>query len=103
MLQSSVGRFRLVALLEGTSFLILLFIAMPLKYLAGMPLAVRIVGMAHGLLFVTFTVLLFGVAMERDWPLKKSVLAFVASLVPFGTFVLDRKLVAEDSGPVEGA
>lgn len=93
---STVGRLRLVGILEGISFLFLLFVAMPLKYFAGMPLAVRIAGMAHGLLFLTFVYLLFAAATERDWPLRKSALAFFAALVPFGPFVLDRKLAAED-------
>ena len=83
---------RLVALLEGSSFLVLLFIAMPLKYLAGLPLAVRIVGSVHGLLFLIFMAALYRAARGRDWPLRRSLMAFVASIVPFGTFVFDRSL-----------
>lgn len=94
---SSLERLRRVGVLEGISFLVLVFVAVPLKHLAGNPLAVRIVGPIHGVLFLAFTYLLFGVAAERDWPLRKSALAFVAALVPFGPFVLDRKLAAEDA------
>lgn len=83
---------RLVAFLEGMSFLVLLFIAMPLKYAAGMPMAVRVVGMAHGVLFVAFVAALGWVAVERTWPIKRTALAFLAAWVPFGTFVLDRSL-----------
>jgi integral membrane protein len=83
---------RLVALLEGSSFLALLFIAMPLKYLAGFPLAVRITGSVHGLLFLMFMVALYRTGLERDWPLRRSLLAFVSSIVPFGTFIFDRSL-----------
>lgn len=86
---------RLVALLEGSSFLLLLFIAMPLKYLAGLPFAVRIVGSVHGLLFLMFMAALYRAARERDWPLRRSLIAFVASIVPFGTFVFDRSLRRE--------
>jgi len=86
---------RLVALLEGSSFLALLFIAMPLKYLAGLPLAVRIVGSVHGLLFLLFMAALYRAGLERAWPLRRSLLAFVSSIVPFGTFVFDRSLRRE--------
>lgn len=97
---SSVARLRLVGVLEGISFLLLLFVAMPLKYFADMPMAVRITGSAHGLLFCAFVYVLFTTATEHDWPLRKSALAFVASIVPFGPFVLDRKLAAEEAATV---
>ena len=91
LLKTSLGRLRIVAFTEGLSFLILLGIAMPLKYIANMPEAVRIVGMAHGVLFVLYVVLLIQVAIERSWSLKITLLAFVASLIPFGTFYADAK------------
>lgn len=89
---SALRSFRIVALLEGASFLVLLFIAMPLKYLAHMPLAVRIVGGLHGLLFLAFMISLLRVTLEDKWPWQKSFKAFVASLLPFGTIVFDRGL-----------
>jgi integral membrane protein len=92
---TELRQFRWVAFLEGLSFVLLLFIAMPLKYWAGMPLAVRIVGLVHGLLFVAFCGALFRVALERGWPLRRWGLAFVSSLLPFGTFVFDRSLRRE--------
>ncbi len=85
-------QFRIVALLEGVSFLLLLFVAMPLKHYAGMPVAVRVAGMTHGLLFVLFVGALLRVAAEEQWPFRKSLLAFIASLLPFGTIVFDRSL-----------
>ena len=94
----SLRQLRLAALLEGSSFLILLFIAMPLKYLAGLPLAVRIAGSVHGLLFVIFMAALFRAGSAHDWPLRRWVVAFVASIVPFGTFVFDRSLRREMGG-----
>jgi integral membrane protein len=89
---TALRHLRLVALLEGSSFLVLLFIAMPLKYLADQPLAVRIVGSIHGLLFLIFIAALFRAGSARRWPFRRSVHAFVASIVPFGTFVFDRSL-----------
>lgn len=97
MPSTNLGRLRLVAILEGISFLVLLFVAMPLKYLAGMPLAVRFVGLAHGLLFLGFVHFLIAVHIEKQWPITRSLAAFVASLLPFGPFVLDRKLATEES------
>jgi integral membrane protein len=92
LFKTSLGRLRIIAFIEGISFLLLLGIAMPLKYLAGLPQAVRVVGMAHGVLFVLFVILLVQVAIEKNWSIKKSVLGFLSSLVPFGTFYADSKL-----------
>jgi integral membrane protein len=88
-------RFRWIAWLEGVSFLILLGIAMPLKYLAGLPLAVRVVGMAHGVLFVAYAVLVLLLLVRRHWSLGRAAEAMGLSLVPFGTFVLDRSVKEE--------
>jgi integral membrane protein len=95
MSEALLGRFRLVALTEGVSFLVLLGVAMPLKYLAGMPMAVKVVGWAHGVLFMAFLFLLAQVALDRRWPLVRVALAFLSSVVPFGTFWFDRSLRAE--------
>ena len=91
LVKSPLGRLRIIAFVEGISYLVLLGIAMPLKYLAGLPQAVKTVGMAHGVLFVLFVVLLAQVAVEKSWSLKKSMLSFLSSLVPFGTFYADAK------------
>lgn len=88
-------RFRWIAWLEGVSFLILLGIAMPLKYLADLPLAVRVVGMAHGVLFVAYAVLVLLLLVRRHWSLGRAAEAMGLSLVPFGTFMLDRSLKEE--------
>ncbi len=92
---TSIVQFRYVALAEGCSFLALLFIAMPLKYWAGLPLAVRFVGSLHGSLFLLFILALARAATEYNWTLIRTLLAFLASLVPFGTFVFDRSLEQE--------
>ena len=91
-LKTVLGRFRLIAVLEGISFLVLLFVAMPLKYWAGMPLMVKYTGWMHGLLFISYLYSLILVKAEHDWNFKKSVWAVIASLLPFGTFVLDSQL-----------
>jgi len=97
---SALRQFRVIAWLEGLSFLFLVFVAMPLKYAAGMPMPVRIAGAIHGVLFVVFVPALFRVATEREWPARRWILAFVASLVPFGTIVFDRTLRHEpDAAP----
>ncbi|MFA0963799.1 DUF3817 domain-containing protein [Roseivirga sp. BDSF3-8] len=83
---------RITALLEGISFLVLLFIAMPLKYAFDQPDMVRITGMAHGVLFIAYVMLVLVVAVRRSWTVKVSFLALLASVLPFGTFVADRKI-----------
>lgn len=95
---SAIKRFRLIAMLEGISFLVLLCIAMPLKYYAGLPIAVRIVGMAHGVLFVAYGALVAVFVLRRMWSLGKGAEAMMYSLLPFGTFVLDAKLRREMQG-----
>lgn len=86
----------MVGLAEGLSFLVLLFIAMPLKYAAGMPMAVKLVGWAHGGLFVLYILALVQVAGATDWGFRRIATAFLAAVVPFGTFVLDRSLRREE-------
>jgi integral membrane protein len=98
VLKDPLARFRLVALLEGLSFLVLLFIAMPLKYLAGMPLGVRVVGLVHGVLFLLFLGLLLEVTLARRWSAVRVGAALLASLLPFGTFAFDAWLRREERG-----
>ena len=93
---STLGRFRLIAILEGISYLVLLGIAMPLKYFVHLPDAVKYTGWIHGVLFVLYIILLLKVWSQYRWSLSKTVMAFIASLLPFGTFVLDSKLKKEE-------
>lgn len=88
----SVERLRFVGILEGISFLTLMGIAMPLKYLAHMPAAVKYVGWAHGLLFILYVLALGQATASKMWSPVKALLLFVAAVVPFGTFVADRWL-----------
>ena len=96
MLRTPLARLRAIGLLEGLSFIVLLGIAMPLKYVAGMPEMVRVVGMAHGILFLLFVAAVAQVAVERRWPLARVALALAASVVPFGPFVLDARLLRRE-------
>lgn len=86
---------RRVGIVEGISLLILLFVAMPLKYFADQPMAVKIVGWIHGMLFILFMTIAYIVSEQRNWPWKKLIIAFVAAFLPFGTFVFDRQLKLE--------
>ncbi|REJ84483.1 MAG: DUF3817 domain-containing protein [Bacteroidetes bacterium] len=92
-----LGHFRKVALAEGTSF-ILLIIAMPFKYMMDMPLGVKYLGWAHGILFIWYMIALMKVWQAHDWGLKKLIVAFIASLIPFGTFIMDARWSKEDLG-----
>ncbi|MGA0556649.1 DUF3817 domain-containing protein [Larkinella sp. VNQ87] len=95
--KTALGRFRFVGILEGISYLVLLGIAMPLKYWAGLPQAVKVVGWAHGVLFIAYLVTLISVTFERRWSFGRVWVAFLASLVPFGTFWLDGRLKQEET------
>ncbi len=86
------SKLRTLGYIEGLSFLLLLFAAMPMKYLAGEPIYVRWVGMAHGGLFILFVLLAFYVSFEKDWDLKRLMLALVSSVLPFGPFLLDKRI-----------
>jgi len=96
MLKTPLGRLRAIGMTEGVSFLLLLGIAMPLKYAWGLPMAVKVFGWIHGALFMLFCVVLAGVWSDLRWPVKRVAITFVAALLPFGPFVIDRRLREED-------
>lgn len=89
---SPISLLRRLALIEGTSFLILLFLAMPLKYLADQPLAVKWVGWIHGLLFVAFAIQLAVVFFQYRWPVGRAALVMTAALIPFGPWLIDGRM-----------
>lgn len=97
MLKTALGRLRFVGFYEGISFLVLLLIAMPLKYWADVPQAVTIAGGLHGLLFVLYMLALLQVWISHRWSIFKVAAAFIAAFLPFGTFVLDKKLLRNPS------
>jgi integral membrane protein len=88
--KTPVGRLLKIGFWEGISYLILLIIAMPLKYWAGMPQPVRIVGMAHGILFVAYIVALLHATIFYKWSIKTFLIGFFLSFLPFGTFFLEK-------------
>ncbi len=90
--RAALERLRLIGKIEGVSFLVLLCIAMPLKYAAGLPMAVKVVGWAHGVLFIVFVASLWAARKEARLPPRLSALVFLAALVPFGPYVIDRRL-----------
>ncbi|KSU61499.1 hypothetical protein AS034_14220 [[Bacillus] enclensis] len=90
MLKSAIGRFRLSAFIEGASLLVLLFIAMPLKYMAGVPEAVTVVGSLHGFFFVVYVLVIGYTTLKIRWHFKWAAGALAAAFIPFGNLVLDR-------------
>lgn len=96
-LKTSIGRLRVIGFWEGVSFLVLLLVAMPLKYFAGWPQAVRVVGMAHGVLFLLYVWAAIQAALEHNWNWKRAGLVLLASLLPAGPFVVDAKLLRDEA------
>ena len=92
MKNENVIKFGQINTIEGYSYLALLFIAMPMKYLLGIAMAVKVVGMIHGILFIIFCLLLFKASLEAKWPFKENILFFIASLIPFGTFFTKNRI-----------
>lgn len=91
--QLSLSRFKLVALFEGWSFILLLCVAMPLKYVWGMPEAVKVVGMAHGILFVFYNIYVLAYRSDWKWSIGKSLLVMFLSVVPLGSFYAVKKMI----------
>ena len=91
LLKTALGRLRIIAFLEGCSYLLLGF-TMILKYKFAMPQPNYVVGLAHGILFVLYIVLLIQVSFLHRWNIFKMLMAFIASLIPFGTFYADKVL-----------
>jgi integral membrane protein len=87
--------FRIVALLEGLSYILLLFIATPIKYLKEDPQYVKLLGMPHGLLFVAYIALAVLVAKNLKWNFKTLAVVLVAAIIPFGTFYVDKKYLKQ--------
>jgi len=89
---STIKKFRAISFVEGVSYLVLLFIAMPIKYIGDNPIPVKFAGMTHGVLFILFVYLLYVAAREHKWDKKFTFYAFITSLIPFGMIFLDKKL-----------
>ena len=87
--------FRFIAFLEGLSYLLLLFIAMPVKYIIGDPTYVKLLGIPHGLLFVAYIVFAIFMSVNIKWNLKTTFIVLLASILPFGTFYIDKKYLRD--------
>jgi len=91
-MRNPVHFLRIVGLCEAISFLVLLGIAMPLKYIWHMPIAVKIAGSIHGILFITFCIALARAKSHSKWSIGRAAQIFIAALLPFGPFVIDRRM-----------
>lgn len=85
--------FRILGWAEGASFLLLLFVAMPIKYMVGNPEFVKLMGPIHGGLFLLYVLLANYIAKEMNWNIRIRLYSFIASVLPFGTFVFERKFL----------
>lgn len=88
---SFINIFRITALLEGVSYILLLFIATPIKYLLNEPQYVKLLGMPHGILFIGYIIMAFMLKNERNWNTKQFAEILLAAIIPFGTFYIDKK------------
>ena len=92
MFKTALNRFRVISYIEGLSYLILLFIAMPIKYIGENPYPVKVIGMTHGVLFILFMIVLFESMRKYAWENGFSLKLFIYSLLPFGSFVIEKKV-----------
>ncbi|WP_299554583.1 DUF3817 domain-containing protein [Seonamhaeicola sp.] len=88
---SFVNLFRVIAFLEGVSYILLLFIATPIKHFADDPQYVKLLGMPHGILFMLYVVLAFVLKSDYNWDAKQFRGVLLAAIIPFGTFFIERK------------
>ncbi len=89
--------FRLITLLEGSSYLLLLFVAVPLKYLMGDESYVKLLGMPHGVLFIAYIILSFVMRKKMNWNTTSFIIILLASIIPFGTFYVDKKYLSNNN------
>ncbi|QDF28609.1 DUF3817 domain-containing protein [Halarcobacter anaerophilus] len=92
MFTNALNRFRLISATEGLSFLLLVFIAMPIKYVGQNPYPVKVFGMIHGILFLIFMFSLFQAKIKENWNIGFMFQLFVLSLIPFGAFFIERRV-----------
>lgn len=100
LLSTAVGRLRIVSAIEGLSYALLVFIAMPLKYGLGQPQMVKVMGMAHGLLFVAFSLALLLAWYKRRWSVTRPIGLMVLSMIPLGAILIERTLKGSDDKPL---
>ena len=91
-----IKTFRIISYLEGISYILLLFIAVPIKYYGNDPSFVKLLGMPHGLLFVAYVILSLVSSKKYRWNSKKTLVVLISSVIPFGTFYVDYKYLKTD-------
>ena len=91
-----IKTFRVISYLEGISYILLLFIAVPIKYYANDPSFVKLLGMPHGLLFVAYVILSLVNSKKYNWSFIKTVVVLISSIIPLGTFYVDYKYFKTD-------
>ena len=95
LLSTNIGRLRIIGFLEGISLLVLIFVAVPLKYIGHDPSMVKAMGPIHGALFLLFIVNTVSVGVAQKWQFKTTSKVLLACIIPFGTFYIDRKILRE--------
>ena len=95
LFKSGIGRLRVIAFLEGCSLLLLVFVAMPIKYLLDVPEATQALGMIHGILFIGFVAATLVISILHKWNLGRVCVVMASSILPFGTFYVDRKILSK--------
>ncbi|UPQ76085.1 MULTISPECIES: DUF3817 domain-containing protein [Chryseobacterium] len=96
LFKTRIGRLRIIAILEGISLLVLVFIAVPLKYAFNNPAIVKVMGPVHGSLFLLFLFNTLSVGVEQQWKFKQITWkVLLACMIPFGTFYIDRKILSK--------
>ncbi|RBQ28312.1 DUF3817 domain-containing protein [Aliarcobacter vitoriensis] len=93
MLRTKFSQFRAISIIEGISYLILVFIAMPLKYFFAEPLAVKIFGMMHGIFFILFCIALLNAMRQYKWEFLFSLRLFIYSLIPFFFILIEKEIL----------
>ena len=93
---SYLNIFRIIALLEGISYILLLGIAVPIKYGMDNPTYVKLLGMPHGILFIAYIILTLVVSSKLKWSNRTTLIVLLASVIPFGTFFVDKKYLKQE-------
>jgi len=97
MIKDALSRFRVISAIEGLSYLLLVFIAMPVKYIGENPYPVKVFGMIHGVLFIIFMISLFETKLKKSWDVGFIFQLFVLSLIPFGAFFIEKKVKPKEA------
>jgi integral membrane protein len=95
ILENKTEFFSMLAILEGMSYLLIIFVTMPLKYYFGMLIPNKIIGLLHGILFIAYIYFAFIVAREKKWQMSQLLIVLAASVIPFATFWVDFKFLKE--------